>query len=161
MSEKRPLGFQQTEQQTLGELQAAEELSLRSTTPPATPPGYRLERFLGAGTFGQVWYGRNLNTGRPVAVKFYLHRGGVNWSLLAREVKNLVQLSADRSVVQVLDVGWDAEPPYYVMEYLPSGSLEDLLVARGRLSVEEAVQMFRKICVGLNHSMVKGFCTVT
>lgn len=156
MSEKRPLGFQQTEQQTLGELQAAEELSLRSTTPPTTPPGYRLERFLGAGTFGQVWYGRNLNTGRPVAVKFYLHRGGVNWSLLAREVKNLVQLSADRSVVQVLDVGWDAEPPYYVMEYLPSGSLEDLLVARGRLSVDEAVQVFRKICVGLNHCHGKG-----
>ena len=156
MSEKRPLGFQQTEPQTHGELQAAEELSLRSTVPPATLPGYRLERFIGSGTFGQVWYGRDLNTGRPVAVKFYLHRGGVNWSLLSREVKNLVQLSADRSVVQVLDVGWDAEPPYYVMEFLPSGSLEDLLISRGRLSVDDAVVMFRKICVGLNHCHGKG-----
>lgn len=156
MSEKRPIGFENTEAQTPGEQQVAEELSLRATTPPATLPGYRLERFIGSGTFGQVWFGYNLNTGRPVAVKFYLHRGGVNWSLLSREVKNLVQLSADRSVVQVLDVGWDSEPPYYVMEYLPSGSLEELLATRGRLSVQEAVDMFRKICVGLNHCHGKG-----
>ncbi len=67
-----------------------------------------------------------------------------------------MQLSADRSVVQVLDVGWDAEPPYYVMEYLPSGSLEDLLASRGRLQIEEAVTMFRQICVGLNHCHGKG-----
>lgn len=156
MSEKRPIGFEQTEHQTPGEQQVAEELSLRATTPPATLPGYRLERFLGSGTFGQVWFGHNLNTGRPVAVKFYLHRGGVNWTLLSREVKNLVQLSADRSVVQVLDVGWDAEPPYYVMEFLSNGSLEDLLVSRGRLSVEESVDMMRKICIGLNHCHGKG-----
>ncbi len=156
MAKKETVGIDQTEQQTLGDQQVSEDLSLRATTPPAILPGYRLERFIGSGTFGQVWYGRNLNTSRPVAVKFYLHRGGVNWSLLSREVKNLVQLSADRSVVQVLDVGWDAEPPYYVMEYLPRGSLEDLLVSRGRLSIDETVQMFRKLCVGLNHCHGKG-----
>lgn len=147
---------EQTEQQSLGEQLLAEELSLRPTTPPAALPGYRLERFIGAGTFGQVWYGHDLNTGRPVAIKFYLHRGGVNWSLLSREVKNLVQLSAERSIVQVLDVGWDAEPPFYVMEYLPNGSLEDLLQTHTRLPVGRAVEMFRQICVGLNHCHGRG-----
>lgn len=131
-------------------------LSMQATTPPAEVPGYRLTRFLGAGAFGQVWVGRDLNTGRNVAVKFYLHRGGVNWSLLSREVKNLVQLSADRYVVQVLEVGWDADPPYYVMELIEGGSLEDVLRARGRLPVEEAVEMFRKICIGLNRCHAKG-----
>ncbi len=147
---------EQTEQQSLGEQLLAEELSLRPTTPPASLPGYRLERFIGAGTFGQVWYGHDLNTGRPVAIKFYLHRGGVNWSLLSREVKNLVQLSAERSIVQVLDVGWDAEPPFYVMEYLPNGSLEDLLQTHTRLPVGRAVNVFRQICVGLNHCHGRG-----
>lgn len=147
---------EQTEQQSLGEQLLAEELSLRPTTPPASLPGYRLERFIGAGTFGQVWYGHDLNTGRPVAIKFYLHRGGVNWSLLSREVKNLVQLSAERSIVQVLDVGWDAEPPFYVMEYLPNGSLEDLLQTHTRLPVGRAVSVFRQICVGLNHCHGRG-----
>jgi len=124
--------------------------------PPADVPGVRVERFLGAGAFGQVWIGRDLNTGRGVAVKFYLHRGGVNWSLLSREVKNLVQLSANRHVVQVLEVGWDADPPYYVMELVEGGSLEDMLLRRGRLPLGEAVDLFYKICIGLNHCHGKG-----
>jgi serine/threonine protein kinase len=98
----------------------------------------------------------DLNTGRDVAVKFYLHRGGVNWSLLSREVKNLVQLSTDRQVVQVLEVGWDADPPYYVMELINGGSLEDLLKKRPRLPISEATEMFHEICVGLNHCHAKG-----
>ncbi len=122
---------------------------MEATTPPSEVPGYRLTQFLGSGAFGQVWIGRNLNTGRDVAVKFYLHRGGVNWSLLSREVKNLVQLSADRYVVQVLEVGWDADPPYYVMELIAGGSLEDRLQSGIRFSTEEAVEMFRDICIGL------------
>ncbi|MAI30581.1 MAG: protein kinase [Rhodopirellula sp.] len=126
------------------------------TTPPADVPGYRLTQFLGAGAFGQVWVGRDLNTGRDVAVKFYLHRGGVNWSLLSREVKNLVQMSADRYVVQVLEVGWDVEPPFYVMELVRGGSLEDLLKVRQHLPTDQAVEMFRKMCIGLDHCHSKG-----
>ena len=129
---------------------------MEATTPPANVPGYRLTQFLGAGAFGQVWVGRDLNTGRDVAVKFYLHRGGVNWSLLSREVKNLVQMSADRYVVQVLEVGWDFDPPFYVMELVRGGSLEDLLKVRQHLPADEAVEMFHKICIGLNHCHSKG-----
>ncbi|MCG8653529.1 MAG: protein kinase [Pirellulales bacterium] len=147
---------ERTQYQTAGGQSASQKLSMEATTPPAEVPGYRLQRFLGSGAFGQVWVGRDLNTGRGVAVKFYLHRGGVNWSLLSREVKNLVQLSADRHVVQVLEVGWDADPPYYVMELVGGGSLEDLLRGGQPMSVNESVEMFRKICVGLNHCHGKG-----
>ncbi len=129
---------------------------MEATTPPADVPGYRLTQFLGAGAFGQVWVGRDLNTGRDVAVKFYLHRGGVNWSLLSREVKNLVQMSADRYVVQVLEVGWDVDPPFYVMELVRGGSLEDLLKVRRHLPTDQAVEMFRKMCIGLDHCHSKG-----
>ena len=129
---------------------------MEATTPPADVPGYRLTQFLGAGAFGQVWVGRDLNTGRDVAVKFYLHRGGVNWSLLSREVKNLVQMSADRYVVQVLEVGWEVDPPFYVMELVHGGSLEDLLKVRQRLPTDQAVEMFRKMSIGLDHCHSKG-----
>src|SRR5690606_7617257 len=60
------------------------------------------------------------------------------------------------SIVQVLDVGWDAEPPFYVMEYLPNGSLEDLLQTHTRLPVSRAVDVFRQICIGLNHCHGRG-----
>ncbi len=145
-----------TQQQTVGEQMRAEELSLRATVPPTQIPGYRIDSLLGQGAFGQVWVGADLNTGRSVAVKFYLHRSGVNWSLLAREVKNLVTMSANRFIVQVLDVGWDAEPPYYVMEYLENGSVDDLIRQRGAMSVARAVEIFTDIAIGLNHSHGKG-----
>jgi serine/threonine protein kinase len=145
-----------TQQQTVGELREAERLSLQATVPPAEVPGVRIERLIGQGAFGQVWMGRDLNTGREVAIKFYLHRGGVNWSLLGREVKHLVNMSTGRFIVQVLTVGWEAEPPYYVMEYLENGSLEDLIRRRSRLGVNESVALFREIAEGLNYAHGKG-----
>jgi hypothetical protein len=146
----------QTLNQSLGEQMRAEELSLRSTVPPSQVPGYRMERLLGQGAYGQVWIATNLNTGRTVAIKFYLHRAGVNWSLLTREVRNLVSMSGNRAIVQVLEVGWDSEPPYYVMEYLENGSLDDLIRNRGALGVQRAVEIFTGIAMGLNHSHGKG-----
>lgn len=145
-----------TQQQTVGEQLRAEELSLRATVPPSQIPGYRIDSLLGQGAFGQVWVGADLNTGRSVAIKFYLHRSGVNWSLLAREVKNLVTMSANRFIVQVLDVGWDAEPPYYVMEFLENGSVDDLIRQRGAMSIARAVEIFTDVAIGLNHSHGKG-----
>jgi serine/threonine protein kinase len=146
----------QTLHQSVGEQLRAEELSLRSSIPPAQVPGYRMERLVGQGAFGQVWIATNLNTGRTVAVKFYLHRSGVNWSLLTREVKNLVSMSGNRAIVQVLEVGWDAEPPYYVMEYLEQGSLDDLIRTSGAIPLPKAVELFNEIAAGLNHSHGKG-----
>src|SRR5262245_32282320 len=145
-----------TQQQTPADLQRSKDLSLERTRPPAEVPGFLLERFIGSGAYGEVWAGIDRNTGRKVAVKFYAHRRGVDFSLLNREVEKLVFLSADRYVVQLLQVGWTAEPPYYVMEYIEHGSLDDLLLARGTFTIPEAVEMFRELAVGLSHAHGKG-----
>ncbi len=145
-----------TEFQNPEELRRARQLSLQSTRPPGEAPGYEVQRCLGTGAYGEVWVATDRVTGRRVAIKFYLHRGGLDWTLLSREVEKLVFLSADRYVVQLLDVGWHAEPPYYVMEYIENGSLDDLLNQRGTLPPEDAVAMFREIAVGLTHAHDKG-----
>ena len=145
-----------TQQQSLDGLQQSEKLSLQATLPPKDLPGYRIERLLGQGAFGQVWQGHDLNTGRPVAIKFYLHRSHANAPLLDREVAHLVNMSTGRHIVQILAVGWEAEPPYYVMELLENGSLEDLLRSRGTLSISETVSMFREIAEGLSYVHAKG-----
>src|ERR1041384_6603661 len=119
------------------ERRLAQERSLQRTHAPTQVPGYEVERFLGAGAYGEVWVAVDRNTGRKVAIKFYAHRGGLDWSLLSREVEKLAFLSADRYVGQLLDVGGDAEPPYYVMEYVERGSLEDRLRREGRLGVND------------------------
>src|SRR6478672_9410505 len=145
-----------TFQQTPTDQQRSKDLSLQRTRPPAEVPGYQTQRFLGSGAYGEVWVGLDRNTGRKVAIKFYRHRGGVDWSLLEREVEKLRFLSADRYVVQLFYVGWDAEPPYYVMEYIEQGSLDDLLRRHGSFSVPEAVELLTEIAIGLSHAHGKG-----
>jgi hypothetical protein len=145
-----------TEQQSDEERRQAQALSLTRTRPPTDIPGYESQRFLGSGAYGEVWVAVDQKTGRQVAIKFYTHRGGLDWSLLSREVEKLVFLAADRYVVQLLDVGWDSNPPYYVMEYVENGSLDDLLREEGPLPVREAVALFREVAVGLVHAHGKG-----
>jgi hypothetical protein len=133
----------------------AQELSLQQVHPPLRLAGYEQEQFLGKGAFGEVWVAVNSNNGRRVAIKFYKRRGGLDWSLLTREVEKLRHLFTDRYVVQLFEVGWEADPPYYVMEYMENGSLEDMLRA-GPLGVSEAVGLFHEIAVGLVHAHGKG-----
>jgi hypothetical protein len=137
------------------ERRQSQEMSLKRGRPPAEVPGYDPERFLGMGAYGEVWIAVQRNTGRRVAIKFYAHRGGLDWSLLSREVEKLAFLFADRYVVQLIGVGWDADPPYYVMEYLEQGSLAERLES-GPLSVHEAVGLFHDVAVGLLHAHGKG-----
>jgi hypothetical protein len=133
----------------------AEELSLAGARPPVSVPGYSPECFLGRGAYGEVWVARDGNTDVRVAIKFFTQRSGSDWSLLAREVDKLRSLAADRYVVQLLKVGWDATPPYYVMEYLERGSLEDRL-GDGCLPAAEAVPLFREIANAVLHAHAKG-----
>ncbi len=144
-----------TEPQNGPERHRSREMSLQRGHPPTDVPGYEPERFLGAGAYGEVWVARQKNTGRRVAIKFYAHRGGLDWSLLSREVEKLAFLFADRYVVQLLGVGWDAEPPYYIMEYIERGSLAERL-QQGSMPADEAVDMFRDIATGLLHAHGKG-----
>jgi serine/threonine protein kinase len=150
------MDYNRTEEQTAGERLRAQALSLKPSRPPVDIPGYEPRRFLGSGAYGEVWVARDRNTGRQVAIKFYAHQGGLDWSILSREVEKLAFLSADRYVVQLLAVEWQAQPPYYVMEYVEQGSLEDYLAASGKLSVRETVAMFREVAVGLLHAHGKG-----
>jgi hypothetical protein len=133
----------------------AQSLTLSRLRPPLRIPGYEQERYLGRGAFGEVWVAVNSNNGRKVAVKYYHRRGGLDWSLLSREVEKLRHLFGDRHIVQLLEVGWESDPPYYLMEYMEKGSLEDLL-SNGPLPVELALAFLHGIATGLVHAHGKG-----
>lgn len=116
--------------------------------PEPEVPGYEIKGRLGAGSYGEVWLAVQKNTGREVAIKFFSRFKGLDWPLLKREVGKLIEVLGERRVVHLLQVGWDAEPPYYVMEYLPGGSLADRLDGR-ELQVKETVAFFREIAEAL------------
>jgi serine/threonine protein kinase len=134
--------------QTAGEIAEARELSARGSQPPSEVDGYSFIRQIGEGSYGAVWLAREDNTGKQVAIKFYTHRRGLDWSLLNREVEKLAVLYTSRNIIGLLDVGWDNDPPYYVMEYLENGSLASYL-ADGPLPVNEAVRITRLIAQAL------------
>lgn len=136
-------------------IQHSRDQSALSGAPPAAIPGYRILKSIGEGKYGSVWLAREQNTGKHVAIKFYTHRRGVDWSLLGREVEKLAVLYTSRNIVGLLAVGWDHDPPYYVMEYLENGSLASRLAA-GPLATNDAVRITTRICQALVHAHGSG-----
>jgi serine/threonine protein kinase len=150
-----PTDLHDTLVQTEHDSAQAAELSRWVDTPPGGVPGYTLLRSLGGGAFGTVWLASEDNTGKQVAIKFYTHQRGLDWSLLNREVEKLAVLYTSRHIVRLIDVGWNSEPPYYVMEYLASGSLASHLAA-GPLPANEAVRIAEGVLSALVHAHGSG-----
>jgi serine/threonine protein kinase len=146
-----------TDTQIQDDAAAAESrtLSRQSRHPTLLLPGYTFQRCLGDGSFGSVWMAREENTGRLVAVKIYSHHGRLDWTLLSREVEKLAALDSSRHIIGLLAVGWESDPPYYVMEYLEHGSLSGYL-SDGPLPVAEAVRIARGVLQGLVHAHGRG-----
>lgn len=145
-----------TQYQSDDDRKKSQTLSVAPTRPPTSVAGYRLDSFLGQGAYGQVWSAIELKTGKKVAIKFYTQQTSDDVQQLAQEVEKLLALSTDRYVVQLLDVGWDSSPPFYVMDYLEHGSLEQRLQHDGRLPPELAVEIFEELARGLMHLHGKG-----
>lgn len=133
----------------------AVQLSAAHDVPPSTVPGYEVLKRIGAGKFGSVWLAREHNTGKQVAIKFYSQRRGVDWALLGREVEKLAVLYTSRNIVGLISVGWDHDPPYYVMEYLENGSLAQRL-EHGPVPVAEAVRIATRVAQALVHAHGSG-----
>tara|TARA_B110000495_G_scaffold196204_1_gene204741 strand:- start:1209 stop:3572 length:2364 start_codon:yes stop_codon:yes gene_type:complete len=139
----------ETQNQSSDDQENARNLSLMKNRPPAEVAGYRFLGFVGSGAYGEVWSAINEKTGRSVAIKFYTRGSKSGVQMLAQEVEKLAVLSNDSYVIGLLDVGWEADPPYYIMDYIESGSLEDRLKGGGTLPVNEAVQLFQEITIGM------------
>ena len=99
------MDLERTQVQSPADRVKSQDLSLRKTQPPVKVPGYDPERLLGEGAYGEVWVATERNTGRKVAVKFYTHRGGLDWSLLKREVeKKSAAPSTEKAAAESQDV---------------------------------------------------------
>ncbi len=129
-----------TETQSPVHAENAARMSREDGHPPGHVVGYRIIRQIGEGAFGSVWLATEERTGKRVAIKFYSQRRGLDWAFLNREVEKLAALYTSRNIVGLIEVGWDSDPPHYIMEYLEPGSLEDRLAA-GPLPVPEAVRI--------------------
>jgi serine/threonine-protein kinase len=120
---------------------------------------YRLIKPLGVGGMGEVYLAEHRMLKRPCAVKLIRPEQAGNPQVLARFERE-VQMTARLShwnTVEVYDYGrTDDGTFYYVMEYLPGLSLEDLLHRYGPLPAERVVHLLRQTCQALREAHAIG-----
>jgi hypothetical protein len=120
---------------------------------------YRLMAPLGAGGMGDVYLAEHRMLKRPCAVKLIRPEQAGDPQVLARFERE-VQMTARLShwnTVEIYDYGRTEDGTfYYVMEYLPGLSLEDLLQRHGPLPAERVVHLLRQTCHGLREAHAVG-----
>jgi serine/threonine protein kinase len=90
---------------------------------------YRLVRRIGAGSFATVWLGHDDDLDVPVAVKVLADNWAANSDVRNRFLAEarIMRRIHDQRLVQVYDIGSLADGrPYFVMDYIDGGSLNEL-----------------------------------
>jgi serine/threonine-protein kinase len=120
---------------------------------------YQLQRRLGAGGMGEVYLAEHVLLKRPCAIKLIRpERAGDprNLQRFEREVKTTATLSHPNTV-QIFDYGHAEDGTfYYVMEYLPGLTLEQLVEQQGPLAPARAVHFLRQVCGALREAHAAG-----
>lgn len=102
---------------------------------------YRVESRLAEGGMGSIYRAFDTSLGRPVVVKVpharFLAEAGFR-ARLAREVSELVRLEHPH-VVRILARGEQDDIPFFVLQYLGGGSLEDHLAGGTRQAPEDTL----------------------
>jgi eukaryotic-like serine/threonine-protein kinase len=120
---------------------------------------YRLIAPLGAGGMGEVHLAEHRMLKRPCAIKLIRPEQAGDPNVLARferEVRMTARLS-HWNTVEIFDYGRTEDGTFfYVMEYLPGLSLEDLLQRHGPLPAGRVVHLLRQTCHGLREAHAVG-----
>ena len=120
---------------------------------------YRLTKLLGKGGMGEVYLAEHQFLRRPCAIKLIRpERAGDARTLkrFEREVQAMATLT-HWNTVEIYDYGHSEDGTfYYVMEYLPGMTLEQLVEQSGRLSPGRTVHLLRQTCAALHEAHAIG-----
>src|SRR3954468_10953335 len=112
---------------------------------------YELEQKIGEGGMARVYRGRDLRLNRQVAIKV-LHSHFASDANFLQRFHHEAQAAANLrhpNIVDVYDVGQDADMHYIVMEYVAGSDLKALLMRNGALPIEQAVYVGECVANGL------------
>jgi eukaryotic-like serine/threonine-protein kinase len=112
---------------------------------------YLVESHIAQGGMASVYLGRDVRLDRRVALKIAHAELARDADFVARfitEARAVAQLSSP-NVVAVFDQGSTGDLHYIAMEYVPGPTLRELLVARGKLTPREALDILERVLAGL------------
>ncbi len=118
---------------------------------PSRVGPYLIERKIGAGGMGTVYYGRHAETGQEAAVKVLpasLAREEGFVARFTREIDALKQL-ANPHVVKLYESGRDGETYYYSMEYVNGETITNRLRRLKRMHWTETIEVAIQVCTAL------------
>lgn len=120
--------------------------------------GYRILERLGRGGMGTVYKANQIALNREIALKVLspdLISEDIFKNLFIQEARAAAALNHP-NIVQVHDVGVEAGLYYFSMEFMPNGSLHDLLTREGRVAPGRALRIAMDAAAGLSYAERKG-----
>ncbi len=130
-------------------------------TLPKTVGRYRIVRLIGAGGMGAVFEAEQDNPRRSVALK--LMKGGIASKSALRRFEYESQLLGrlrHPGIAQVYEAGVHDDGtgavPYFAMEYIPDARTLTEFAQKQKLSTDERLELFMKVCDAVHHGHQKG-----
>jgi len=119
---------------------------------------YEIIEKIGEGGFGTVYKAEDTTLGgRIIAIKSLLSKHdkkdgqSATVERFVRESSVVAGLN-HRNIVTVYDCGEDSSGHYIIMEYVDGIELKDYIKEKGKLPVEDAVDLFKGICQGISYA---------
>jgi len=127
------------------------------------PERYRVARHIASGGMASVWEAEDLMLGRVVAVKVLAAQYAADPAArvrFQREARTAAQVSDQRHVVTIYDIGEHENEAFIVMEYFAGGTVADRLKAAREggepIPQETALRWLREAAAGLDVAHAAG-----
>jgi beta-lactam-binding protein with PASTA domain len=120
---------------------------------------YRITRLLGSGATTASYEADDLSLQRPVVVKILLPEVLANdaWRDYFRHEITAVAALHHPNLTSIYDWGTVGDMTYVVMEYLPGGSLRDVMASRNKLTREQSALIGLEVASVLAYAHARGF----
>ncbi|MDO5150185.1 MAG: Stk1 family PASTA domain-containing Ser/Thr kinase [Oscillospiraceae bacterium] len=119
---------------------------------------YEIKKRIGVGGMADVYRAYDRSEGRDVAVKILKNEYTKNDEFLQRfkNESKAVSMLSHPNIVKVLDVGYNEEMRFIVMEYIDGITLKDYIEMKGRLDWNETSHLVIQILRALGHAHDRG-----